>query len=241
MTVWPAPVAGELAAGLTDRRAALFTAGPRLGWVFRDRRLLAAPFPEPQPDLEAMRAAAGQRATAAETSYRKFRKFLGLPSGILLVVLLLANGCQANLTGAGPPLAADLFALILCGPAIAITIVKWQRARQAATAVGWVDAEHQHALTAWQQREAAWQQAEFGKVETAAEWGSVMLPGPALRIDVFGGSLPGWRALLTTHGTSLLAAQPVLVVDLTGELACARTGAAGHRGRDTGHQLAAAR
>ena len=48
-----------------------------------------------------------------------------------------------------------------------------------------------------------------------------MLPGPALRVDVFGGSLLGWQALLTTHGTSLLAAQPLLVVDLTGELACA--------------------
>jgi hypothetical protein len=219
MTVWPAPAPGKLAAGLADRRAALFTAGPRLGWVFRDRRLLAAPFPEPQPDLGTMKAAAGQRATAAETSYRKFRKWLGLPSGTLLIVLLLANGCQANTTGTGPPLTADLFALILCGPGLTIAVVKWQRARQAATAVGWVDAKHRQALTAWQQREAAWQQAEFGKLETAAEWGSVMLPGPALSIDVFGGSLSGWRALLTTHGTSLLAAQPVLVVDLTGELA----------------------
>ena len=219
MTVWPVPAAGEVAAGLPDRRSALFTAGPRLGWVFRDRRLLAAPFPEPQPDLDAMKAAAGQRATTAETSYRKFRTWLGMPSGILLVVLLLANGCQANTTGTGPPLAADLFALILCGPGITITFVKWRRARQAATAVGYVDAEHQHALAAWERREAAWQQAEFGKLGTAAEWGSVMLPGSALSIDVFGGSLPGWRGLLTTHGTSLLAAQPVLVVDLTGELA----------------------
>ncbi len=208
MTGWPAPARGELAVGLADRRAALFTAGPRLGWVFRDRRLLAAPFPEPPPDLEAMRAAAGQLATAAETSYRKFRKFLGLPSSILLVVLLLANGCQANLTGAGPPLAADLFALIICSPGIAITIVKWQRARQAAAAVGQVDARHQLALTAWQQRETAWQQAEFGRLETAVEWVAVMLPEPALRIDVFGGSLPGWRARLTTHGISLLACQP---------------------------------
>jgi hypothetical protein len=27
----------------------LFTPGPRLGWVFRDRQELTAPFPEPQP------------------------------------------------------------------------------------------------------------------------------------------------------------------------------------------------
>ena len=38
---------------------------------------------------------------------------------------------------------------------------------------------------------------------------------------MFGGSLPGWQALLTTHGTSLLAGQPLLVVDLSGEMVCA--------------------
>ena len=35
---------------------------------------------------------------------------------------------------------------------------------------------------------------------------------------MFGGSLRGWQALLTTHGTSLLASQPLLTVDLTGEV-----------------------
>ena len=55
-----------------------------------------------------MRSAAkgsGQGTPAA--SYRKFRTFLGLPSTLLLVLLLLADGCQANLTGAGPPVAPD--------------------------------------------------------------------------------------------------------------------------------------
>jgi hypothetical protein len=35
---------------------------------------------------------------------------------------------------------------------------------------------------------------------------------------VFGGSWWGWQALLTTHGTSILAAQPLLVMDLSGQL-----------------------
>ena len=52
------------------------------------------------------------------------------------------------------------------------------------------------------------------------EWGSAEVPAAALRTDVFGGSLRGWQALLTTHGTSLLASQPVLVLDLTGEVIC---------------------
>ena len=224
MTVWPAPAAGQHAAGqpgaqLADRRAALFTGGPRLGFVFRDRSLLAAPFPEPAPDLDAMRSAAKGRAKDAAASYRKFRTFLGLPSTLLLVLLLLADGCQANLTGAGPPVAPDLFVLIICAPGIVVTVRKWQRAHQAAASVSQVGVLHKRALGDWQQRAAAWRQAELGKLETAAEWGSAVLPDGSLRIDVFGGSLRGWQALLTTHGTSLLAAQPVLVIDLTGELA----------------------
>jgi hypothetical protein len=41
---------------------------------------------------------------------------------------------------------------------------------------------------------------------------------PGLRTDVFGGSWWGWQALLTTHGTSILATQPLLVMDLSGQL-----------------------
>ena len=101
MSTQPAPVAPDGAEG-ADRRASLFTPGPRLGWEFRDRRQLAAPFPQPRPDLEAMRAAAAQQAESAEKAYRKIRKFLGIPSTLLFVVLLLANGCAANVSGSGP-------------------------------------------------------------------------------------------------------------------------------------------
>ena len=132
MTVWPAPAGNALAPGLADRRAALFTTGPRLGWAFRDRRRLAAPLPEPAA-LEAMRAAAAGRAGAAQVFYRKPRRRLGLPSTlVLLVVLLLADGCQANLTGSEPSAVPDLVVLLLCGPGVAFTFVKSQRAGQAA-------------------------------------------------------------------------------------------------------------
>ena len=116
MSTQPAP-----AADVADRRARLFTPGPRLGWVFRDRRQLAAPFPEPRPDLDAMRAAAVQQAESAEKAYRKIRRFLGIPSTLLFIVLLLANGCAANLSGSGPPLVSDLIALAICGPGMTLT------------------------------------------------------------------------------------------------------------------------
>jgi len=213
MSMPPAPVADA-----ADRRASLFTPGPRLGWVFRDRRQLAAPFPEPRPDLEAMRAAAAQQAESAEQAYRKIRKFLGIPSTLLFVVLLLANGCAANISGSGPPVVSDLIALIICGPGMTLTFLRWRKARQAAAAAGRVADEHQRAVHAWQQREEAWQQGELSRLDHVDEWGSAQLPGGTLRADVFGGSLRGWQALLTTHGTSLLASQPVLTVDLTGEV-----------------------
>ena len=215
MSIQPLP------ADALGRRAGLFTPGPRLGWVFRDRRQLAAPFPEPPPDHEAMRAAAERRAQADHDSYRKFRKFLGLPSGILLIVLLLADGCQANLKGTGPPVLQDVIALIICVPGIAITFLRWQRSRQSAAQVARVGDDHERALAVWRERDAAWQQAELDRLADADEWGSAIPPDRTGRVDVFGGSLRGWQALLTTHGTSLLAAQPLLVVDLTGEMICA--------------------
>ena len=215
MSMPPAPVADA-----ADRRASLFTPGPRLGWVFRDRRQLAAPFPEPRPDLEAMRAAAAQQAESADQAYRKIRKFLGIPSTLLFVVLLLANGCAANINGSGPPVVSDLIALLICGPGMTLTFLRWRKARLAAAAVTRVPDDHERAVAAWQQRADAWQRDELRRLEHADEWGSAELPASTLRADVFGGSLRGWQALLTTHGTSLLASQPVLAVDLTGEVIC---------------------
>lgn len=78
---------------------------------------------------------------------------------------------------------------------------------------------------AWQQRAVATEQAERARAGNMPGW-SAASP-PALRTDVFGGSLAGWQALLVTHGTSVLAAGPLLVMDLSGQLASRElTGAA---------------
>ena len=47
------------------------------------------------------------------------------------------------------------------------------------------------------------------------EWGSAS--SPARRTDVFGGTLGGWRSLLTVHGASIMASQPLLIADLSGQ------------------------
>ncbi|HXL91143.1 MAG TPA: hypothetical protein VN969_19540 [Streptosporangiaceae bacterium] len=76
--------------------------------------------------------------------------------------------------------------------------------------------------TARQQRDqrAAWHQhAELQRLSGMPEWRSA--EPPALRTDIFGGTLTGWRSLLTVHGASLLAQQPLLVADLSGQDAAA--------------------
>src|SRR5215470_17565419 len=138
MSVQPATPAGVL-----ERRAILFTPGPRLGWVFRDRHQLAAPFPEPPPDLETMRAAATERARFTRVTYRKARNWLGLPSAGLLVLLLLANGCTAAITGTRASAAVGIFELIICGPGIAIATVMWHRSQRAAAALNGVTGTYQ--------------------------------------------------------------------------------------------------
>lgn len=46
----------------------LFTPGPRLGWMFRDRRELATPYQEPQPSPQHVQGRAAQRAQAADAA-----------------------------------------------------------------------------------------------------------------------------------------------------------------------------
>lgn len=183
----PAPPADVL--GL---RARLFTSGPRYGWMFRDRRQLARPFPQAPPDLHAMQEAANQRARSAHGRYRKVRKYWGMPSGIILIVLALADGCAANLSGGGPQYAAWFFDLILCGPGVAATALLYWKSREAAALASRTAQDHQRALAQWQGQAAAWQDAELASLGDADEWGSAVLPEGTRRADVFGGSLRGW-------------------------------------------------
>src|ERR1700757_2764925 len=51
-----------------DSRDLLFTPGPRLGWVFRDRRELVAPYPEPGPSPQLFHERAAAELASAEQS-----------------------------------------------------------------------------------------------------------------------------------------------------------------------------
>jgi hypothetical protein len=66
MTMQPAGIQDEM----TRSERMLFTPGPRLGWVFRDRRRLVSPYAEPEPDPQ---TAAGQIAVQRERTERAWR------------------------------------------------------------------------------------------------------------------------------------------------------------------------
>src|SRR5690348_5909079 len=71
-----------------EPHAMLFTPGARLGWIFRDRRTLLAPYPEPEPDAAQLREQAAARTTAAQARYAKARRWAGKPSLIAAVILV---------------------------------------------------------------------------------------------------------------------------------------------------------
>jgi hypothetical protein len=213
MSIRPIPPAGTA----PEHLRLLFTPGARLGWVFRDRTKLAVPYPEPEPDPRAMqRQAAGQAAAAEARSVRAWR-WLGKPSLALAIIFAVLIGYEKTINHRAGIVGTVVAAVVLCVPGLAYTAWCWARRLQAGT----IDPgqEYRRALLGWQQRAAAHAQAERTQMEQVPQWRSAE---PRTRhIDVFGGSLAGWQALLTTHGASILAAQPLLVLDLTGQHAAA--------------------
>jgi hypothetical protein len=200
----------------TGTEQLLFSPGPRLGWVFRDRRELALPFPEPQPTPQAIGAQAGAEVAAAGQAWRRAWKWAGLPSALVAAMVIFLEGCGQVETGRFS-LGTVLTALVLCSPGLAYAGWQWQRYQQ------WraIDPgqEYQQALDGWTQRAAWHQHAELTRLNGQPEWGSLTVP--AGRTDIFGGTAAGWQALVTVHGASLLAQSPLLVIDLTGQDAAA--------------------
>jgi hypothetical protein len=73
----------------------LFTGGPRLGWVFRDRRQLITPYPEPGPDQHAIAGQAAARRQRAQRAWRFSLHWVARPF-LPLALLLYAAGVLAR-------------------------------------------------------------------------------------------------------------------------------------------------
>jgi hypothetical protein len=204
----------ESAAPALDPRRLLFTGGPRLGWSFRDRRELVPAYPEPQPGPQAIHAASAARTTVADARLARAWKWAGKPSiGLAVIIVLLAACARTTGDNGFSPLLALVTAVILCAPGLAYTGWCWLE-RDKARDVPPGQA-YQQAVSGWQQRAAAHHGSELERLAGQPEWGSADVP--ARRTDVFGGTLPGWEALLAVHGASLLGGRrPVVIADLTG-------------------------
>jgi len=205
----PPPAAGPAPGG---HEGLLFTPGPRLGWVFRDRRELAAPYPEPEPSPHAIQAQAAARINAAEQAWQRAWKWAGKPSIALALLLVLLAGCSKSVSGSFNLGLTAVTIAVLCSPGLGYAGWRWLQRDHARDVTP--HQEYQQALAEWDQRATEHEATELARLAGQPEWGSATVP--AWRTDVFGGTLAGWQALLTVHGASLLAQRPLLAVDLTG-------------------------
>jgi hypothetical protein len=200
---------------VTGTEQMLFTPGPRLGWVFRDRRQLASPYAEPGPDPQAITGQLTARKEKAQRAWRFSLLWVTRPLLPLAMILYAAGTLARDATHRAHPgaLAWLPFAVAAAG----IAWPTWCLARLALARRADPAQVHQVALDGWRQRAAGHEQAELARLSGVPEWASAA--SPIRRTDVYGGTLAGWRSLLAVHGTSVLGAQPLLVADFTGQLA----------------------
>jgi hypothetical protein len=209
MTMQPAP------SRITGAEQMLFTPGPRLGWVFRDRHRLVSPYAEPGPDPQAVAGQLTARRERAERAWRFSLRWVARPLLPLAVVLYAAGTLARDASHQANPGTLSLlpFAVVVIGAAWpAWCLARLVLARSADPA-----RVHQAARDGWRQRASEHEQAELARLSGIPEWASAHSPAP--RADVYGGTLGGWQSLLTVHGASVVAERPLLVADFSGQLA----------------------
>ena len=211
MTMQPA----GLHDGTTGTERLLFTSGPRLGWTFRDRRQAITPYTKPEPDPQALTTQLTTRRERAQRAWRFSLRWVARPLLPLALILYAAGVLARDATHRAHPgaLAWLPFAVAAAG----IAWPAWCLARLLLARDADPARMHQAALAGWRQRAGEHEQAELARLGGVPEWASARSPGR--RTDIYGGTLGGWQSLLAVHGASVLAAQPLLVADFSGQLA----------------------
>lgn len=199
MTMQPVDPPGEAAAA----ERMLFTPGPRLGWVFRDRRELVTPYREPLPDPQAITGQLADRHVRAE---RGLAALAALGSQAVPATGLRAVRGGRGRPGRRPSCAhrpADVLTVLLAVAGVGWPIWCYLRlslAREADPARAYQVAQEQ-----WRARADEHEHAQLARLDGTPEWASAR--SPAQRTDIYGGTLGGWQALLAVHGASILAGQ----------------------------------
>jgi hypothetical protein len=203
------------------RERILLTPPARLGWTFRSRRELISPYRGLPPDPEVIREQAAARHAADGVSWQRARKWGIRPSLIIIISLTVLADCAHAINPASPSGPAILTTLILASPGFGWA--GWRYVQYGAARAADPRQQYQAAQDLWTSQAAEHERSELDRVADVPEWGSAELRTP--RTDIYGGTLTGWRSLLTVHGASILARQPLLVADLSGQYALAELAA----------------
>ncbi len=212
---------------LMERRSLLFSPDPRLGWAFQDRWAFYVPFTEPPPQPQQLPPYLHQQVVSTRQVLDGHRRRT-LPLSITgFVILAVFSACSAGDYEWGKtsiPLASFVLALICLAPGVVLTSIAanaWRNARDAyETARRSAEETFATEMRDWHARKHRHEAAERAKANARPEWGAVPRPLSRRRLDVFGGTLWSWEALLTTYGASALYTGPLLVIDLSREMVC---------------------
>ncbi|MER7459322.1 hypothetical protein [Micromonospora sp. NPDC126480] len=197
----------------------LYVEGERLGWVFRDRNLYRHAFPEPYPTVEPVRDAVYfDAATASVDKWHRVRRWVSIGFGVTVVLLCL------GIVGKGP---SNLLVIIAIGLAVMLggAYLSWSNSRALEEGPQRERERQLHryeaACASWEEYREQFDAAERERVSGYLEWGAALLPPTARRVDVVGGSVWGWEALLTVMGASMLRTRGAMtLVDFSGEAVC---------------------
>ncbi|MCP9966052.1 hypothetical protein LUX57_13830 [Actinomadura madurae] len=177
----------------------------------------------PPPQQQALPDYLARRVTETEQlAQRRLSRTLPVSAAIaaLLVLFAACSASDSQMVKTPVPTGMLLLAVIAVAPGAALTwwaVRQRQAARQAyELAQQQITGGYHAQARQWQARKQAHDAGERARLDGLPEWGSA--PRPGRRLDVFGGTLWAWEALLTTYGTSTLAVQPLLVLDLSREV-----------------------
>ena len=194
-----------------------------LGWQY------APPFPEPGPPPRRPTPPAPERLNPDwATAQRREESLLNRPlkAAFCVAVALGLTSLALGVAGVLNILVAGLGVIccLLIAAVSGYAIWQGERALRSRLAseqarVGKLRAAQESRLFAWQAEHAdrmrEWQELRAA-YEHQKRWYTVCAPDGVQRVDVAGGTLSGWSAMLTTAGANLLAAGgEITVLDLT--------------------------
>lgn len=206
--------------------SSFYADGERLGWTFRDRNLFRYRFMDPYPVLTPVDPSL---IAAAKTASEKRPGRMALAGGLGIGFAVLLGCCggivSKGLSGGGPSSLILVLAVLSFVAGVGAMVMVGVQTGNAKAAVATARDNNQRQYDAdvgrWQARGAAHDQTEQARVDTYAEWGTADPPPGTRRVDVIGGNIWGWEALLTVFGGSLLRTRGAMtLVDFTGESAC---------------------